>query len=402
MMMMPLAKRMERIRSSPTLVLNTHALMLKAQGVDVLSLATGEPDFATPAWIKDAAVHAMDQEWTKYTAVDGIPTLKEAIIQKFKRDNDLSYTSSEIMVSTGGKQVIFNAFMATLNPGDEVIIPAPYWVSYPEMVRFFEGTPVCVPCFEENHFKITASDLEKHITPHTKWLILNSPSNPTGALYTKAELKEISEVLLKHPHVWVMSDDIYEHLIYDDYVFYNILNVCPALKERTLIINGLSKSYAMTGWRLGYGAGDTALIQAMTLLQSQSTSNPCSITQGAAIGALNGPHDFLKTWCDIFLKRRNLVLANINTIKGLHCVCPAGAFYLYVNCHGLLGLTTPEGSILQNDADVSLYFLEHARVAVMPGSAFGLSPYFRISYATGDMILEQALQRMTEAVGELR
>ncbi|MBY0280730.1 MAG: pyridoxal phosphate-dependent aminotransferase [Alphaproteobacteria bacterium] len=397
-----LANRLARIQPSPTLALNARAAALRAEGIDVINLAAGEPDFETPTWVQKAAVQSMEQGMTKYTAVDGIPTLKKAIQQKFLRDNHLEYDLNQIVASTGGKQVLFNALMATIDDGDEVIIPAPYWVSYPDMVNLFGGVSIPVACLEENGFKLTPDQLRAAITPRTKWLILNSPSNPTGSMYTKAELKALAEVLVENHHVYILSDDIYEHLVYDNNTFTSIVQLEPRLKMRTLIVNGVSKSYSMTGWRIGYGAGPKELIKAMTMVQSQSTSNACSIAQGAAVMALNGPQGFLTEWKESFIERRNKTAEALNKIQGLSCRTPEGAFYLYVNCAGVLGKMTPGGQVLETDNQFCEYLLESARVTAVSGDAFGLSPYFRISYATSMESLMEASKRIKEAVSHLK
>ncbi|WP_010298065.1 pyridoxal phosphate-dependent aminotransferase [Candidatus Odyssella thessalonicensis] len=396
-----LATRLSLIQPSPTLAMTAKASQMKAEGIDVIALSAGEPDFDTPDHIKEAAKIAMDKGLTKYTAVDGLPDLKKAIQAKFKKDNSLDYDLDQLMAATGGKQVIFNALMATINPGDEVIIPAPYWVSYPDMVNLFGGVPKIIQCPEVAGFKLTPALLESAITLNTKWLILNSPSNPTGELYSQQELEALGKVLERHPHIMVMCDDIYEYLVYDNQPFMTLASVCPGLQSRCLIVNGVSKSYSMTGWRLGYGAGPKPLIKAMTMLQSQSTSNPCSITQAAAIAAINGDRSFLKDWCQSFAARRNLTAQLINDIPGLACRIPQGAFYLYINCQGILGKRTPSGQLIENDNQFAQYLLAEAFVAVVSGDAFGLSPYFRISYATSDAVLKQACLRIREAVEKL-
>lgn len=397
-----LATRLGRIQPSPTLALNARASSLKAQGIDVINLAAGEPDFETPVWVQQAASQSMEQGMTKYTAVDGIPALKKAIQQKFLRDNKLEYDLDQIVVSTGGKQVLFNALMATINDGDEVIIPAPYWVSYPDMVNLFGGVSMPIACKEENGFKLTPDELSAAITPRTKWLILNSPSNPTGAMYTSTELRALAEVLIENHHVYILSDDIYEHLVYDNNTFTSIVQLEPRLKLRTLIVNGVSKSYSMTGWRIGYGAGPKELIKAMTMVQSQSTSNACSIAQGAAVMALNGPQGFLTEWRESFVERRNKTAEALNKIDGLNCRIPEGAFYLYVNCASVLGKVTPGGQVLETDNQFCEYLLESTRVTAVSGDAFGLSPYFRISYATSMENLMEACKRIKEAVSHLK
>lgn len=391
------ADRMSRIKPSPTIAVTNKARDLKAAGHDVIGLGAGEPDFDTPDFIKDAAKRAMDNGQTKYTAVDGTPELKDAIISKFKRDHGLTYARDQIIVGTGGKQVLFNALLASLNPGDEVIIPAPYWVSYPDMTALAEGKPVLVECPETDGFKLRPEALECAITPKTKWLILNSPSNPTGAAYTRAEMKTLTEVLLRHPHVWIMSDDIYEKIVYDGFVFTTPAQVEPALYDRTLTVNGLSKAYAMTGWRIGYAGGPKTLIKAMTDLQSQSTSNPNSIAQAAAAAALNGDQSFLIERNETFRQRRDMVVDMLNAAPGLRCPKPEGAFYVYPSCEGLIGKTTPGGKTMQTDEDVVTYLLEAAGVACVQGAAFGLSPYFRISYATSTDALRDACTRIQKA-----
>lgn len=393
------AHRLSRINLSPTLAMAAKAGKMRATGIDVINLSTGEIDFDTPQHIKDAAVRAMDQGLTKYTPTDGYPSLKKAIQNKLQRDNGLSYALNEIMVSVGGKQAIFNAFMATIESGDEVIVPAPYWVSYPDIVRLFGGTPVIVAGNEQ--FKLTPAALEAHITPRTKWLILNSPSNPTGQVYTRTELEALAQVLSAHPHVHVMSDDIYEYLVYDAHQFHNLLMVSPELKDRFLLINGISKSYSMTGWRIGYAAGPASLIQAMATLQSQSTSNPCSIAQAAALAALESPMDFMGAWRESFVQRRDIAVRAIGAIPGLSCIQPHGAFYVYVSCAGIIGKRTPAGHTLATDEEVVAYLLESVHVAVVPGSAFGLSPFFRLSYVVAEELLIEACMRIHKAISAL-
>lgn len=397
-----LAKRLDRVKPSPTLAITAKAAELKAAGRDIISLSVGEPDFDTPDPIKDAAYAAMKAGQTKYTAVDGTPALKDAIIAKFKRDNGLTYKRDQITVGTGGKQVLYNALMATLNPGDEVIIPAPYWVSYPDMVLLAEGTPVYVDCPESANFKMQAKDLEKAITKKTKWVILNSPSNPTGAAYSKAEMKALTDVLVKHPHVWIMSDDIYEHLIYDGFQFFTPAQVEPQLFDRTLTVNGVSKSYSMTGWRIGFAGGPTQLIKAMGMVQSQSTSNPSSISQAAAVAALNGDQTFLKEWRKAFQDRRDLVISMLNQTDGLSCKRPEGAFYVYPSCAGIIGRKTKDGKVISNDEQFVTYLLEAEGVAAVHGAAFGSSPAFRISYATSTELLEEACRRIQRACAALK
>ena len=383
-----------RVKPSATMATDQKARELKAQGRDVISLGAGEPDFDTPDNIKDAAIRAIREGKTKYTTVDGIPELKEAIAAKFARENGLSYKPSQVNVSPGGKPVIFNAMMATLNPGDEVIVPAPYWVSYPDMVLLAGGTPVFAPTTAASGFKLKPAELEAAITPRTRWLILNSPSNPSGAAYTKDELKGLAEVLLRHPQVWILTDDMYEHLMFDDMKFWTIAQVEPALYERTLTMNGVSKAYAMTGWRIGYAAGPEPLIKLMAKVMSQSTSNPCSVSQYAAVEALNGTQDFIKPNAALFQKRRDLVVSMLNQASGLVCPTPEGAFYVYPSCEKLIGRTAPSGRVIGSDKDFANELLESEGVAVVFGEAFGLSPFFRISYATSEKVLEDACSRI--------
>jgi aspartate aminotransferase len=396
-----LAARLARVKPSATIAISAKANALKAQGKSVIALSFGEPDFDTPDNIKQAAIKAIQSGDTKYTAVDGTPKLKEAIVAKFKRENGLTYTPKQVTVGTGGKQVLYNAFMATLSPGDEVIIPAPYWVSYPEMVLLAEGTPVIVPCSQETGFKLKPADLEKAITPRTKWVLLNSPSNPSGAAYTRTELKALTDVLVRHPHVWVLTDDMYEHLVYDDFTFSTPAQIEPALYDRTLTMNGVSKAYCMTGWRIGYAGGPEHLIKAMGDVQSQSTSNPCSISQAAAVEALNGVQDFIPKNNAVFKQRRDLVVKMLNQAQGLNCHTPEGAFYVYPSCAGLIGAKTPAGTLLKNDEDVITYLLESQGIAVVHGAAFGLSPHFRVSYAASTELLEQACTRIQKACADL-
>ncbi len=398
---MKLADRLSRVKPSATIAISAKAAALKASGKSVIALSFGEPDFDTPQNVKDAAIRAIQSGDTKYTAVDGTPKLKEAIAAKFKRENNLTYSPKQITVGTGGKQVLYNAFMATLSAGDEVIIPAPYWVSYPEMVLLAEGTPVIVSCSQETGFKMTALDLEKAITPKTKWVLLNSPSNPSGAAYTHAELKALTDVLVRHPHVYVLTDDMYEHLVYDDFVFTTPAEIEPLLYDRTLTMNGVSKAYCMTGWRIGYAGGPEKIIKAMGDVQSQSTSNPSSISQAAAVEALNGPQDFIPRNNAEFKRRRDLVVKMLNDAKGLHCHTPEGAFYVYPSCAGLIGATTPAGNVVKNDEDVVNYLLESEGVAVVHGAAFGLSPHFRVSYATSLDVLTEACTRIQRACSAL-
>ncbi|HWL68386.1 MAG TPA: pyridoxal phosphate-dependent aminotransferase [Geminicoccus sp.] len=390
-----------RIKPSPTIAITNLARELQAKGRDVIGLAAGEPDFDTPDHIKAAAIEAINQGQTKYTAVDGTPRLKKAIVAKFARENGLTYAPEQITVGTGGKQVLYNAFMATLNPGDEVVIPAPYWVSYPDMVLLAGGTPVFVPCLEQHGFKLQAEDLDRAITPKTKWLVLNSPSNPTGSAYTAAELKALTEVLLKHPQVYVMTDDMYEHLVYDGFTFATPAEVEPRLMERTLTCNGVSKAFAMTGWRIGYAGGPKDLIKAMGTIQSQSTSNPSSISQAAAVAALEGDLSFLPERNEVYRQRRDLVVARLNEAQGLSCHKPEGAFYVYPSCQGVIGKKTPDGQVIGSSEDFARYLLEGVGVAVVHGSAFGLDPYFRISYATATSVLEDACARIQKACAAL-
>jgi aspartate aminotransferase len=397
-----LADSLGRIKPSATIAVTDKARELKAAGMDVIGLGAGEPDFDTPDNIKEAAIKAIRDGKTKYTAVDGIPELKQAVAQKFKRENNIDYKPSEISVGTGGKQVLYNALMATVNPGDEVVIPAPYWVSYPDMVALAGGTSVPVPATMDSGFKISPAALDRAITPKTKWLIFNSPSNPSGAAYTRAEIRALADVLLRHPHVWIMTDDMYEHLVYDGFRFSTFAEVEPALKERTLTVNGVSKAYAMTGWRIGYAGGPTALIKAMATIQSQSTSNPSSISQWAAVEALTGPQDFIPKNAEIFRKRRDLVVSMLNQAAGIVCPKPEGAFYVFPSCKGAIGKTTPKGKRLVTDDDFVTALLEEEGVAVVQGSAFGLGPFFRISYATSTEVLEEACTRIQRFCGNLR
>ncbi len=392
-----LASSLANIKPSPTIAVSMKAAELKASGKDIISLGMGEPDFDTPENIKDAAITAIKKGDTKYTAVDGTAALKKAIISKFKRENNLEYKPSEICVSTGAKQVIYNALIASINPGDEVIIPAPYWVSYPDMVLLAGGNPVIVESLAKNNFKISPKSLEEKITPKTKWIIFNSPSNPTGTCYLADELKELAEVLLRHPQVHVMADDIYEHLIFDGLKFATLAEIEPKLKERTLVVNGVSKAYAMTGWRIGYGAGPEKLIKAMAMIQSQSTSSPSSISQAASVEALNGPQDYIKTNAKLFESRRNMVVKMLNKIDGINCNIPKGAFYVFPSCAGLYGKKTPAGKVIENDNDFAAYILEEALVAVVPGVAFGAPDFFRISYAASEEFLKNAMNRIADA-----
>ncbi len=397
-----IASRLKRIKPSATLAVTAKAAELKAAGRDVIGLGAGEPDFDTPEYIRKAGCDAINGGQTKYTNVDGTPALKDAIIAKFKRENDLTYTRDQVTVGTGGKQVLYNALMATLNPGDEVIIPAPYWVSYPDMVLLAEGEPVFVECTQADNFKMQPAQLDAAITPKTKWVILNSPSNPTGAGYTKVEMKALTDVLLKHPHVWVMTDDMYEHLVYDGFEFCTPAEVEPKLYDRTLTVNGVSKAYSMTGWRIGYAGGPKELIKAMGTIQGQSTSNPSSVSQAAAAAALNGDQAFLQDWVESFKQRRNLVVSMLNACEGIDCPMPEGAFYVYPSCAGCIGKTTPDGKVIENDSDFVTYLLESQGVATVQGVAFGLSPHFRISYATREKALEEACNRIQKACAALQ
>ena len=392
-----LASRLNRIQPSPTIAMSIKARELKAEGKDIIELAAGEPDFPTPSHIIKAAEDAMSRGETKYTDPDGTPALKQAVCDKFKRDNNLEYVTSQVTIGTGGKQVLYNALMATLNEGDEVIIPAPYWVSYPDMVLLAEGTPKIVECPLDKNFILQPEDLERAITPKTKWIILNSPSNPTGSGYTWDDMKKITDVLIRHPNIWVMTDDMYEHLVYDDFKFCTPAEVEPELYSRTLTVNGMSKAFCMTGWRIGYAAGPENLITAIRKIQSQSTSNPSSISQAASVAALNGPMDFLAKNNEVFKQRRDLVCSMLNQASGITCPTPDGAFYVYPSCAGLIGKKTPDGKVLKSDEDVVSYFLETEGIAAVHGAAFGLSPHFRISYATSTEALEDACQRIQRA-----
>ncbi|MCB2109893.1 MAG: pyridoxal phosphate-dependent aminotransferase [Defluviimonas sp.] len=396
-----LSDTLARVKPSPTIAVTNKARELKDAGRDIIGLGAGEPDFDTPDNIKAAAKRAIDAGKTKYTAVDGIPELKEAICAKFKRENGLSYEPAQITVGTGGKQTLYNALMATCNPGDEVIIPAPYWVSYPDMVLLAGGTPVPVTCGIETDFKLTPEKLEAAITPKTKWFIFNSPSNPTGAAYSASELKGLTDVLMKHPKVWIMSDDMYEHLTFDDFKFASPAEIEPGLYDRTLTCNGVSKAYAMTGWRIGYAAGPATLIKAMGTIQSQSTSNPCSIAQYAALEALSGPQDFLAENKRIFQRRRDLVVSMLNQAKGIRCPRPEGAFYVYPDISGCIGKTSRGGTKITDDETFACALLDETGVAVVFGAAFGVSPNFRVSYATADAALEEACSRIQRFCAEL-
>ena len=396
-----IADRLSVIKPSPTIAVSTKAMELKAAGRDVIGLGAGEPDFDTPEHIKEAAYKAIADGHTKYTAVDGIPALKEAIVAKFKSDNNITCTASQISVGTGGKQVLYNALMATLNPGDEVIIPTPYWVSYPDMALLAGGQPVFISCPASRNFKLMASDLEAAITPKSKWLILNSPSNPSGAGYTADELKELAEVVRQHPQLHVLTDDMYEHLIYDDFIFATFAEVAPDLQERTLTLNGVSKSYCMTGWRIGYATGPQPLIKAMAKVQSQSTSSPNSIAQHAAVAALNGGLDFLAENLKAFDHRRQLMVRELNKIEGISCPTPDGAFYVFPAIDGMIGRKKPDGSTINNDSDYVTWLLEDGGIAAVQGVAFGLEPHFRISYATSTSALEEACVRIKKSSDKL-
>jgi aspartate aminotransferase len=385
---------LKRIKPSPTLAVSQKARELKAAGKDVISLGAGEPDFDTPDNIKQAAIKAINNGDTKYTAVDGTPVLKKAIIKKFKRENNLEYQADQVTVGAGGKHVIYNAMVATLNEGDEVVIPAPYWVSYPDIVLLAGGTPTILECNEKQGFKINPSELEKSITKKTKWIILNSPSNPTGACYSEDDIKEIAKVLIKHPHVYILSDDIYEHVAYEGFKFFTIAQVAE-LKERVLTMNGVSKAYSMTGWRIGYAAGPKEIIKAIAKIQSQSTTNPSSISQAAAVEALNGTQDFIKERAISFQERRDFVVKELNKIEGLECLNPDGAFYVFPSCKGLIGKKDSNGKELKTDTDFVQSLLENSGVAVVQGSAFGLEGFFRISYATSMINLEKALEKIS-------
>jgi aspartate aminotransferase len=399
--MSQLSAAIDRIKPSPTLAMTSRVLAMTRDGIDVIGLSAGEPDFDTPDFVKEAAIAAIRAGKTKYTNVDGTPELKAAIAAKFARDNDLTYAANEISVNVGGKHTLFNAFVATVGPGDEVVIPAPYWVSYPDIVNFAGGTPVILSAGANQLYKILPEQLDAAITPQTKWVLLNSPSNPTGAAYSATELLALGEVLRRHPHVMVITDDMYEHVWYADTPFKTIAQVCRDLYERTLTINGCSKAYAMTGWRIGYAGGPAWLIKAMSKLQSQSTSNPCSIAQAAATAALDGDQSFLQERNAAFLKRRDLVVRMLNDAPGLHCPTPEGAFYVYPDATGCIGKTTPKGKRIESDADLIDYFLDEVRVAAVAGAGFGLSPAFRVSYATSEAILTDACTRIQEACAAL-
>ena len=396
-----LSQTLNRIKPSPTVAISNRAMELRAEGKDVIGLSVGEPDFDTPVHIREAAKAAIDGGATRYTAVDGTPALKRAICAKFKRENGLDYQPGQISVGAGGKQILFNAFLASLDPGDEVVFAAPYWVSYPDMVLMGGGTPVVVATGIDSGFKMSAADLEAALTPRTKWVVINSPSNPSGGAYTAAELRALTDVIKRRPDVWVMSDDIYEHLVYDDFEFFTPAQLEPELYDRTLTINGVSKAYAMTGWRIGYGAGPVELIKAMATIQSQSTTNPSSVSQAAAVAALEGPQDFLEGWRESFRSRRDLVVGMLNQARGIRCASPEGAFYVYPSVAEAIGRTTPTGKVVASDTDFAAYLLEAEGVAIVPGAAFGLEPYFRISYAASTETLTEACERIQRACAAL-
>ena len=389
---------LNRIKPSATMVITAKATQLKREGKKVIGLSSGEPDFDTPQHVKQAAIDAINSGYTKYTNIEGIPELRQSIVEKFKKDNDLNYDVSNVIVGTGGKQILFNALMSSLNKDDEVIIPAPYWVSYPDMTLLAGGKPIFGDCSSETNFKLTGEALDKVITKNSKWLILNSPSNPTGSCYSLSELEEIANVVRKHENLYVMTDDIYEYIVYDNFKFYTLAQVAPDLKDRILTVNGVSKSYCMTGWRIGYAAGPSLLIKAMIKIQGQSTSNPSSISQYAALAGISGSKEFLDPCLNAFDERRHFVVDKLNTIKGISCILPEGAFYAYPNVSGLIGKKTQNGKILNNDAEIVEWLLESAEVAAVPGVAFGLEPYFRVSYATSLEVLKEAMNRIEKAV----
>ena len=389
---------LNRIKPSATMVITAKATQLKREGKKVIGLSSGEPDFDTPQHVKQAAIDAINSGYTKYTNIEGIPELRQSIVEKFKKDNDLNYDVSNVIVGTGGKQILFNALMSSLNKDDEVIIPAPYWVSYPDMTLLAGGKPIFVDCSSETNFKLTGEALEKVVTKNSKWLILNSPSNPTGSCYSISELEEIANVVRKHENLYVMTDDIYEYIVYDNFKFYTLAQVAPDLKDRILTVNGVSKSYCMTGWRIGYAAGPSLLIKAMIKIQGQSTSNPSSISQYAALAGISGSKEFLDPCLKAFDERRHFVVDKLNSIKGISCILPEGAFYAYPNVSGLIGKKTQNGKILNNDAEIVEWLLESAEVAAVPGVAFGLEPYFRVSYATSLEVLKEAMNRIEKAV----
>ena len=389
---------LNRIKPSATMVITAKATQLKREGKKVIGLSSGEPDFDTPQHVKQAAIDAINSGYTKYTNIEGIPELRQSIVEKFKKDNDLNYDVSNVIVGTGGKQILFNALMSSLNKDDEVIIPAPYWVSYPDMTLLADGKPIFVDCSSETNFKLTGEALDKVITKNSKWLILNSPSNPTGSCYSQSELEEIANVVRKHENLYVMTDDIYEYIVYDNFKFYTLAQVAPDLKDRILTVNGVSKSYCMTGWRIGYAAGPSLLIKAMIKIQGQSTSNPSSISQYAALAGISGSKEFLDPCLKAFDERRHFVVDKLNSINGISCILPEGAFYAYPNVSGLIGKKTQNGKILNNDAEIVEWLLESAEVAAVPGVAFGLEPYFRVSYATSLEVLKEAMNRIEKAV----
>jgi aspartate aminotransferase len=389
---------LNRIKPSATMVITAKATQLKREGKKVIGLSSGEPDFDTPQHVKQAAIDAINSGYTKYTNIEGIPELRQSIVEKFKKDNDLNYDVSNVIVGTGGKQILFNALMSSLNKDDEVIIPAPYWVSYPDMTLLADGKPIFVDCSSETNFKLTGEALDKVITKNSKWLILNSPSNPTGSCYSLSELEEIANVVRKHENLYVMTDDIYEYIVYDNFKFYTLAQVAPDLKDRILTVNGVSKSYCMTGWRIGYAAGPSLLIKAMIKIQGQSTSNPSSISQYAALAGISGSKEFLDPCLKAFDERRHFVVDKLNSINGISCILPEGAFYAYPNVSGLIGKKTQNGKILNNDAEIVEWLLESAEVAAVPGVAFGLEPYFRVSYATSLEVLKEAMNRIEKAV----
>lgn len=393
-----ISDNLNRIKPSATMVITAKAAQLKREGKKVIGLSSGEPDFDTPEHVKEAAIIAINKGYTKYTNIEGIPELRQSIVEKFKNDNNLDYTINDIIVGTGGKQILYNALVSSLNENDEVIIPAPYWVSYPDMTLLAGGKPIIVNCSSETDFKLTANALEKVITKNSKWLILNSPSNPTGSCYSQEELDDIARVVRKHDNLHVMTDDIYEYILYDNYKFFTFAQVAPDLKDRTLTVNGVSKSYCMTGWRIGYAAGPEKLIKAMIKIQGQSTSNPSSISQYAAMAGISGSKDFLIPCLQAFDERRHYVVNKLNSIPGISCIMPKGAFYAYPNVEGLLGKKTNDGKILNNDTKIVEWLLDAAEVAAVPGAAFGLEPYFRVSYATSLELLKEAMSRIEKAV----
>ena len=395
-----ISNNLNKIKPSPTIAVTQKARELEAAGKDVIGLGAGEPDFDTPDNIKEAAIKAIRDGDTKYTAVDGTPALKKAIVDKFKRENNLDYDLDQITVGAGGKHVIYNAMMATLNEGDEVIVPAPYWVSYPDMVLLAGGTPIILECDEKQGFKLSPSELDKAITPKTKWIILNSPSNPTGACYSESDILELSKILIKHSHVYILSDDIYEHVVYEGFKFFTIAQI-KELKDRVLTMNGVSKAYSMTGWRIGYAAGPKDIIKAIAKIQSQSTTNPSSISQAAAVEALNGKQDFIKERAKSFQERRDFVVSSLNQIEGIECLNPDGAFYVFPSCKALIGKKDPNGNVINNDTDFVKSLLEHSGIAVVQGSAFGLEGFFRISYATSMENLKKALEKIKNFCKEL-